>query len=53
MTPLPSTGPDDGGTALGCSEEVGIMPGGGGGDEADVLGSNDGSPRKAPAPGEG
>ena len=52
MTPLPST-PEDGGTALGCSEEVGIMPGGGGGDEADVLGSNDGSPRKAPAPGEG
>ena len=50
--PLPSPPADEGGK-LGCSEEVGTMPGGGGGDEV-VLGSSPvGSPRKAPGPGEG
>ena len=45
--------PADEGGKLGCSEEVGTMPGGGGGDEV-VLGSSPvGSPRKAPGPGEG
>ena len=53
LAPLPSPPADEGKGKLGCSEEVGTMPGGGGGDEV-VLGSSPvGSPRKAPGPGEG